>query len=97
MLGAYFLAGCCIFATGIAVMVLFVSIAGVALITTGGSLADLGTIMQPKEVTLQSYLNPYVVAYTLIGCVFTAIYSAVIAAPGAFVYQALKERTAAAA
>jgi len=92
LLSSYALAGCCILATGIAVMVLFVSIAGVALIATGGSMADLSAIMAPKEISLQTYLNPYVVAYTLIGCVFTAIYSAVIAAPGAFVYLALKGR-----
>jgi hypothetical protein len=92
LLSSYALAGCCILATGIAVMVLFVSMAGVALIATGGSLGDLSAIMAPKEISLQTYLNPYVVAYTLIGCVFTAIYSAVIAAPGAFVYLALKGR-----
>ena len=54
-------------------------------------MADLRAITQPKAFTFMTYLNPYVVAYTMLGCVFTAVYSAVIAAPGAYIYQALRQ------
>ena len=89
LLGVHALAICCIVAAGLAVMVVFLMLAGLALVATGGSLGDLSTIVQTKELSVQTLLNPYVLAWTLIGCMFTAIYSAVIAAPGAFIYLAL--------
>ena len=74
-------------AIGLLVVVVFTLGAGVLLIATGGSMADLRSITQPKAFTFMTYLNPYVVAYTMLGCVFTAVYSAVIAAPGAYIYR----------
>ena len=91
LLGAYALAFCSIVAIGLLVVVVFTLGAGVLLIATGGSMADLRSITQPKAFTFMTYLNPYVVAYTMLGCVFTAVYSAVIAAPGAYIYQALRQ------
>ncbi len=93
LLGVYALAMCCIVAAGLAVMVLFLMLAGLALVGTGGSLGDLNTIVQTKELTVQAVLNPYVLAWTLVGCMFTAIYSAVVAAPGAYIHRALGQQS----
>ncbi len=87
LLGVYALALGSIVALGLLVLVVFTIGAGVLLIATGGSTADLRTITQPKAFTLLTYLNPYIVAYTMLGCVFTAVYSAVVAAPGAYIYR----------
>lgn len=90
ILGIQLLAICCIAVLGILVFVIWSSVSGVALILTGGGLADLSKIMQPEDVNLRAYMNPFVLAYSIIGTLFTAIYSAVVAAPGAFIYQHLK-------
>jgi hypothetical protein len=90
ILGAHVLALCCVVVLGILMFVIFSSIAGAVVLSTGGSLADLGKILQPEEVTLQTYLNPLVAAYTVVGVLFTAIYSAAVPAPGAFIYRHLK-------
>ena len=91
LFGAYLLALCCALVLGIVAFVLFTSLAGIVLVATGGSLADLQGIIQPENATLGTYLNPFVVAYMVVGSIFTAIYSAVIAAPGGFAYRALRD------
>jgi hypothetical protein len=96
ILGIQLLALCCVAVLGILVFVIFSSVSGAVLILNGGSLADVSKIIQPEEVTAQTYLNPFVLAYTLIGVLFTTIYSAVVAAPGAYIYKNLKAREAAA-
>jgi hypothetical protein len=90
ILGIQLLAICCIAVLGILVFVIFSSVSGAVLILNGGSLADVSKIIQPDEVTARTYMNPFVLAYTVIGVLFTTIYSAVVAAPGAYVYRALK-------
>lgn len=90
ILGIQLLAVCCIAVLGILVFVIWSSVSGAALLLNGGSLADLSKIMQPDDVSLKAYLNPVVLAYSIIGTLFTAIYSAVIPAPGAYIYQHLK-------
>lgn len=90
ILGVQLLAICCIAVLGILVFVIFSSVSGAILILSGGSVADLSKVMQADEISLKNYLNPYVLAWSLIGTLFTAIYSAVVAAPGAYIYQHLR-------
>lgn len=89
LVGAYLLALCCVIVVAILALVVFSSVAAVVLIATGGSPADLGSIIQPENVTWRTYLNPYVAAYMVVSSLFTAIYYAVIAAPGAYAYREL--------
>ena len=90
ILGAQVLALCCVAVLGILVFVIFSSVSGAILILNGGSVADLSKVMQAESVSLRNYLNPYVLAWSLIGVLFTTIYSAVVAAPGAYIYRALQ-------
>jgi hypothetical protein len=90
LLGAYVLALSCAVVLGLLALVLFTSVAGIVLVATGGSLADLKGIIQPEDISLKTYLNPFVIAYMLVGSVFTAVYSAVIPAPGGFAYRQLR-------
>jgi hypothetical protein len=55
----------------------------------GGTVAELMRIFQPDETTMRTYLNPFMIAYMAVGGLFTAIYYAVVAAPGAIAYQKL--------
>jgi hypothetical protein len=92
LLGAYLLAVCCVIVVAILVMVIFSMISGVIMLSVGGSLADLSRIFQPDETTIRTYLNPFMIAYMVVGAIFTAIYYAVIAAPGAWAYRGLVGR-----
>jgi hypothetical protein len=95
LLGAYLLAICCVVVVSLLAIMLFSMLAGLVVLATGGSLTDLSSIFQPDETKLTSYLNPFMIAYMVIGSVFTAIYYAVIAAPGAWAYRALTGQAAA--
>lgn len=90
LFGAYALAICCLIVFTVLLLVVFLLIAMIFMIASGGSAADLVQILKPDEVSLKSYLNPFMVAYLVVASVFTAIYYAVIAAPGAWAYRALK-------
>lgn len=90
ILGIQLLALSCVAVLGILVFVIFSSVSGAVLILNGGSLADVSKIVQPDDTSARAYLNPLVMAYTLIGVLFTTIYSAVVAAPGAYIFKALK-------
>jgi hypothetical protein len=89
LLGAYVLAICCVFVVAILVMMLFLLISMIVMLSMGGTIADLTDIIQPDDTTLRSYLNPFMIAYMVVGSLFTAIYYAVIAAPGAMAYREL--------
>ncbi|MEO8114224.1 MAG: hypothetical protein ABI655_07590, partial [Phenylobacterium sp.] len=89
LLGAYGLALACIVVLGFLTLFLFTAIAGLVLIVSGGQLADLKTIFKPDESSLRAYFTPGLVAYMAVGSVFSALYYAVIAAPGAVAYLAL--------
>jgi len=95
LLGAYLLAICCVIVVAVLVLVLFSLVAGIVMLASGGSLADLSRVFAPDETTLRTYLNPFMIAYMLVGSVFTAIYYAVIAAPGALAYRELTGKAAA--
>lgn len=85
LFGTYILALCCAAALGL----LAFALSGAVLLITGGSFSDLTSMMQSEPLSLKTYLNPFVIAYTVIGNLFTAIYSAMIPAPGAFAYKAV--------
>jgi len=89
LLGAYLLAICCVFVVAVLAMILFWSVSALVVLATGGSLTDLRAIQQPDETRLATYANPFMIAYMIVGSLFTAIYYAVIAAPGAYAYRAL--------
>lgn len=89
LLGAYVLALACIAAIGFLVLVLFSAVAGVIVMATGGKLADVGSILNADQTSLRSYFSIGIVAYMIVSSIFSALYNAVIAAPGAVAYQQL--------
>lgn len=86
--GAYLLAVACIIVVAVLAMLVFLPVAGVAVMLTGGSLADVAAIIRPAEPSLAAYLEPLRVAYLAVSSVFTALWFTVIAAPSAFAYRA---------
>lgn len=86
LLGAQALALCCAAVLGILVFVIFSSVSGAILLASGRSLADLQQVMSPEKIEIRSYLNPFVLAWTFLGSLFSAVYAAAIAAPGTYIY-----------
>jgi hypothetical protein len=89
LFGAYILALACVVVVGFLALVVFTGAAGVVVLLTGGKLADLGSILNPKDVTLSSYLSIGLIASMIVSSVFSALWNAVMAAPGAVAYQQL--------
>jgi hypothetical protein len=89
LLGAYVLALACIAVIGFLLIVVFTGVAGVVVLLTGGQLSDIRGIFNADETSLRSYLSVGVIAYTVVSSVFSALYNAVIAAPGAVAYRHL--------
>ncbi len=89
LLGAYGLASCCLVVIAVLAVILFMSIAGVVLIITGGQVSDVSTILQPPEMTPGSYFTPFMIAYMLLASLLTAVSAAVTTAPAAYAYRAL--------
>jgi hypothetical protein len=89
LLGAYALALTCIVVIGFLLIVVFTGVAGVVVLLTGGQLSDIRGIFNADETSLRSYLSIGVIAYTVVSSVFSALYNAVIAAPGAVAYRHL--------
>lgn len=88
--GAYVLAVSCIVVVALVALLVFLPVAGIVLIASGGSLADIGHIFAPpEEPTLKAYFQPLRVAYMALSSLFSAFWYAVIAAPGAYAYRAL--------
>jgi hypothetical protein len=91
LLGAQVLALCCAAVLGILVFVVFSSVAGAVLLSTGRSMADLKAVMSPENVDVRSYMNPFILAWTLVGSLFSAVYAAAIPAPGGYIYRRIRE------
>ena len=89
LLGAYVLALACIAVIGVLVLVVFSAVAGVVVLLTGGKIADVGAILNADQTSLRSYFSVGIIAYMIVSSVFSALYNAVIAAPGAVAYQKL--------
>ena len=86
---AYLLAAFCIVLITLLTLILFITLAFIYLTITGGSYSDISAIMNPDETAYSSYFNPGMIAYMLVGSVITALWYAVIAAPGAWAYLKL--------
>lgn len=91
LFGAYVLALACIVVVGFLALVVFTGVAGVVVLLTGGQLADLSSIFKPDETSIGAYFNPGLIAYMIVGSIFSALYYAVIAAPGAVAYEQLHD------
>ena len=89
LLAAYALAVCCIVVVGILALVAFTAVVGAIVLLTGGQLSDVGAILNPKDPSLRSYLSLGLIASMVVSSVFSALWNAVIAAPGAVAYQQL--------
>ena len=89
LFSAYALALACIAVVGFLALVVFTGVAGVVLLMTGRQLSDLAAIFSPDETSFRTYFNLGLIAYMMIGSVFSALYYAVIAAPGAVAYRHL--------
>lgn len=87
LLLAYALALCCMAAVLMLTLFIFVALLAVAFIATGGQLTDVGQIFNPDASSFGAYLTPGVIAYMVVGSFLTALYYAVIAAPGAVAYR----------
>ncbi len=87
--GAYILAMSCVVVVALLALMIFMPVAGIVLLVSGGSLQDIGAIIQPPQPTVEAYFQPLRVAYMALSSVFSALWYAVIAAPGAFAYRAL--------
>lgn len=87
--GAYVLALACIVVAAMLALLVFLPVAGIAILASGGTLADLGKIVAPPEPTYGAYLDPLRLAYMAVSSVFNALWFAVVAAPGAYAYRAL--------
>lgn len=88
LLGAYVLALACMVVVALLAVVVFTFLAGAVMLALGGEM-DMSAIFNPDDTSLATYFNPLMVAYMVMGSVITALYYAVIAAPGAVVYQHL--------
>jgi hypothetical protein len=88
----YALALCCVVVIGFLALILFAALAGIVVLLTGGQLSDVGAIFKPDETSIAAYLNPGAVAYMVVGSIFSTLYYAVIAAPGAVAYRHLHPR-----
>lgn len=88
LFGSYVLALACVVVLGFLALVIFTAIAGAFLLASGRPMADLAVVFQPDESSIRAYFTPALVAYMFVGSVFSALYYAVIAAPGAVAYQA---------
>lgn len=89
LLGAYALALACIVVVGLLALILFTAVAGAVVLIAGGQITDVSNIFNPDQTSLRAYLSPGVIAYMIVGSLFQTLYFAVVAAPGAWIYQRL--------
>lgn len=92
LLGAYVLAICCMVVVSLLALTLFGMVAGIVILLTGGAWTDVTAVFNPDETKLASFLTPVMIAYMIVGSVFTAMSYAVVAAPGAWAYRELTGR-----
>lgn len=92
LLGAYTLALAAIVVVALLGMVIFAAISGVAVVMRGGDLAEAGAAFSPDPTSLGSYFTILTVAYLAFAAVLTALYYAVVTAPAAMAYLAIRPR-----
>ncbi|THD59414.1 hypothetical protein [Phenylobacterium sp.] len=89
LFSAYFLAVICIIAVGVLLMTVFAGVAGAVALMMGRQLSDVKAIFAADGANLRSHLSIGVIAYAIVNSVLSALYNAVIAAPGAVAYRDL--------
>jgi hypothetical protein len=87
--GAYSLAVAAIVVVALLGLVIFIAIAAVIVIMTGGQMADAGRAFNPDTSSIGSYFTGLTIAYLAFAAVLSALYYAVVTAPGAVAYRAL--------
>ena len=93
LLGAYTLAVASIVVVALLGLVIFSAVAAIVVVAGGGQLADAGAAFNPDPASFSSYFTPLTLAYLAFAACLTALYYAVITAPGAVAYRALKAAT----
>lgn len=93
LLGAYLLATAAMVVVGLLALVIFTSIGGAVVLSMGGQIADVGKMFAPDPASLSSYFTVATVIYLAFGGLLQAVYYAVIFAPAAVAYKALRNRT----
>jgi hypothetical protein len=81
----------CIFLIMLLTMLLFVTLVTIVVTVTGGQFSDIGAFLNPDETSYSAYFNPGMIAYMFVGSIITALWYAVMAAPGAWIYLRLHE------
>jgi hypothetical protein len=91
LLGAYLLATAMGIVAAIMAFIVFIALAGVLVLTTGGTMADLGLLFRPNYESIGSFFTPAMILYQVFGAVITAVYYAAMLAPQAMAYVALTD------
>jgi hypothetical protein len=91
LLGSYALAMGMGIVAALMAFIVFVALAGVLVVATGGTIADIGALFRPDFTSIASFFTPAMILYQVFGAVITAIYYAVILAPQAMAYVALTD------
>jgi hypothetical protein len=89
LLGAYALAIACIATIWILVIFICFGVTGSIVLIEGGQLSEVSSLLTATGGSLKSYLSVGVIAYGVVNSVLSALYYAVIAAPGAVAYEKL--------
>ena len=90
LLGAYLVALACIVVVALLGLVIFTAIAAIIVVSAGGQIADAGAAFSPNPTSFATYFTPTTLAYLAFAALLSALYYAVITAPGAVAYRALK-------
>ncbi len=91
LLGSYALALAMGIVAALMAFVVFIALAGVLVVATGGAIADVGALFRPDFTSIGSFFTPAMILYQVFGAVITAVYYAVILAPQAMAYVALTD------
>ena len=91
LLGAYILTFAMGLVAALMAFIVFIALAGVLVVASGGTVADVGALFRPDFTSIGSFFTPAMILYQVFGAVITAIYYAVVLAPQAMAYVALTE------
>lgn len=92
ILGAYALA---LIAVLIFYLLSLILATALGALLSGGDLAAVASVMRPDMTSLEAYFTPGQVLMSLFGAFTTAVYNAVISAPGAVIYREIRTRASA--
>lgn len=92
ILGAYALAVIAVLIFYLLSLILAIALGA---LLSGGDLAAVASVMRPDMTSLEAYFTPGQVLMILFGAFTTAVYNAVMSAPGAVIYREIRARAAA--